>query len=97
MTYKIVMVYKDDLTHVKCTFCNTEESFKTFDDTENFKMQTLANDWELGMTQSLTCITCNRKTRFYSWRAQDYFYQNSILNKKQFVLINRGNGTDSQY
>ncbi|ENV04707.1 hypothetical protein DZ985_13355 [Acinetobacter sp. JW] len=74
MKHKIVMIIKDGLTHVECTACGTKDTFQTFDDTLKFKQQTLAGDWELNMTQSMTCLTCNRTTPFFNWRTQDYYY-----------------------
>ncbi|MFW2077513.1 hypothetical protein ACG94X_07250 [Acinetobacter sp. ULE_I010] len=74
MKPKITMIFEDGLTIVKCTLCGTEDQFKTFDDTDNFKQKTLAKDWELGMEQSMTCLTCDRTTPFYNWQTQNYYY-----------------------
>ncbi|MCK8640472.1 hypothetical protein M1L59_07075 [Acinetobacter schindleri] len=75
MQYKIQKITKDDLTYLECTRCGTQDTFKTFDDTDKFKQRTLAGDWELGMESSLTCLTCNRTTPYYNWRVTDYFYE----------------------
>lgn len=74
MKHKIQKISKDSSVHLNCTMCGTEDTFETFDDTNKFKTQTLAGDWELGMESNLTCLTCNRTTPFYNWRTIDYFY-----------------------
>lgn len=75
MKHKIEKIVKDDLTHLKCTQCGTVDSFKTFDDTDKFKQRTSAGDWELGMTTSLRCVTCDRTTPFYKLYTTDYYYE----------------------
>ena len=74
MQHKIQRTIKDGLTHLHCTQCGTEDTFETFDDTNKFKTQILARDWELGMESNLTCLTCKRTTPFYNWRITDYYY-----------------------
>ena len=52
MKHKIEKIIQDELTQLKCTRCGTEDTFKTFDDTDKFKNHTLAGDWEQGMTSA---------------------------------------------